>query len=222
MSVTTDNPVPYAIPVSDGAIDENLYCLTCGYNLRGLSGDPVRCPECGDLNDLGAVQIPANLIKHALRSMETAPTVCTACALTMFVVVASLAATWREFSIVTVSMPVGLAFLWWISLRYARTVFESKSGWRGIILDFHIALALCTASIPIGGFAYLMHDFMPYAVAAGLSVVLVVAPSVPLFLWGLTFYRRAQRNLAAMQREAAVRIARDVLRTMLHNERRRR
>lgn len=29
-------------------IDFDLFCLTCGYNLRGLRGDPVRCPECGD------------------------------------------------------------------------------------------------------------------------------------------------------------------------------
>jgi arginyl-tRNA synthetase len=28
-------------------LDRDLYCPTCGYNLRGLSGDPIRCPECG-------------------------------------------------------------------------------------------------------------------------------------------------------------------------------
>lgn len=26
--------------------DIDLYCLQCGYNLRGQSGDPRRCPEC--------------------------------------------------------------------------------------------------------------------------------------------------------------------------------
>ncbi len=31
-------------------LDRDLYCLQCEYNLRGLSGDPVRCPECGRLN----------------------------------------------------------------------------------------------------------------------------------------------------------------------------
>lgn len=31
-------------------IDFDLPCLTCGYNLRGLRGDPVCCPECGSNN----------------------------------------------------------------------------------------------------------------------------------------------------------------------------
>ncbi|MBN2447615.1 MAG: hypothetical protein JXO22_12855 [Phycisphaerae bacterium] len=26
---------------------DNLECLHCGYSLRGLPGDPIRCPECG-------------------------------------------------------------------------------------------------------------------------------------------------------------------------------
>lgn len=27
-------------------------CMRCGYNLRGLSGDPIGCPECGFMNEL--------------------------------------------------------------------------------------------------------------------------------------------------------------------------
>ena len=51
------------------ALDRDLYCLTCGYNLRGLSGDPVRCPECGNLNPIGDVEIPAEIITKQLRRM---------------------------------------------------------------------------------------------------------------------------------------------------------
>ena len=36
--------------------DRDLYCLQCGYNLRGLSGDPRRCPECGHMNPLGDIE----------------------------------------------------------------------------------------------------------------------------------------------------------------------
>jgi hypothetical protein len=34
-------------PGSPSVIDRDLHCSACGYNLRGLSGDPVACPECG-------------------------------------------------------------------------------------------------------------------------------------------------------------------------------
>jgi uncharacterized protein YxjI len=30
--------------------DVDRFCLRCAYNLRGLAGDPVRCPECGTPN----------------------------------------------------------------------------------------------------------------------------------------------------------------------------
>jgi hypothetical protein len=32
------------------AADVSWYCVRCGYNLRGLAGAAVRCPECGKLN----------------------------------------------------------------------------------------------------------------------------------------------------------------------------
>ncbi|MGH8629185.1 MAG: hypothetical protein ACREU7_00265 [Burkholderiales bacterium] len=38
----------------DAALAADLFCLQCGYNLRGLSGDPIRCPECGRVHDIGA------------------------------------------------------------------------------------------------------------------------------------------------------------------------
>ena len=62
----------YSQFMSDPApvIDEDLYCLECGYNLRGLSGDPVRCPECGNLNPLGVVGVPSALISKQLRRLE--------------------------------------------------------------------------------------------------------------------------------------------------------
>jgi len=35
--------------------DADLYCLSCGYNLRGLAGDPIRCPECGRSNPVATL-----------------------------------------------------------------------------------------------------------------------------------------------------------------------
>ena len=58
-----------------GEIQTDLYCLECGYNLRGLSGDPLRCPECGFHNPIGDVTLPSKLISAQLHRMETAPAV---------------------------------------------------------------------------------------------------------------------------------------------------
>ena len=69
-------------PQTDAAaIDTDLYCVECGYNLRGLSGDPVRCPECGYHNPLGDVKIPAEIITRQLREMESPLATCALSAL---------------------------------------------------------------------------------------------------------------------------------------------
>ena len=73
-----ENDSPVVATAPDGAIVENIYCLQGGYNLRGLSGDPVRCPECGEKNSLGSAAIPARYIESALRNMNTTPTRCVA------------------------------------------------------------------------------------------------------------------------------------------------
>lgn len=50
--------------------DVDIYCLHCGYNVRGLSGDPRRCPECGNMIPLGLTDVPEHLVKRQLRLMN--------------------------------------------------------------------------------------------------------------------------------------------------------
>jgi len=66
--------MPLEISPESGAVD--LYCMGCGYNLRGQIGDPRRCPECGRQNSVQLMQIPAARIKRQLRLLESAPTYC--------------------------------------------------------------------------------------------------------------------------------------------------
>lgn len=46
----------------------DLPCSRCRYNLRGLAGDPVRCPECGALTPVLAIVVtPADIRSHQRR-----------------------------------------------------------------------------------------------------------------------------------------------------------
>lgn len=49
--------VPPFDPVANEveSIREDLACPACGYNLRGLVGDLIRCPECGVSCDVAAL-----------------------------------------------------------------------------------------------------------------------------------------------------------------------
>jgi arginyl-tRNA synthetase len=52
----SDREVQTSERVPPNPIDADLYCLECGYNLRGLFGDPIRCPECGTRNALAELR----------------------------------------------------------------------------------------------------------------------------------------------------------------------
>ncbi len=60
MDVTPEQPVD-AGPLS--AIEQDAYCLSCGYNLRGLVQN--RCPECG--NEFDRAKVTASQLPWAYR-----------------------------------------------------------------------------------------------------------------------------------------------------------
>lgn len=211
---------------ADGVLDEDLYCLQCGYNLRGLSGDPVRCPECGLVNDLGVVSVPARLIRQALRDMENAPTVCVFCAgCTVFVLIVTLlvigngrtprsAGLGVEFESILVG---GVAVVGWFwSAFWARRVFEHKDGWKRILIDFHVATLLC---LPLFSCILFIHGVVEARFGLPLVTVWVAASAAMAYL-AMRIYFRARGRLEAMQQETAVRIARNTVRKLLQHEKR--
>lgn len=59
-------PAPSGSPQPGPVIETDALCRRCDYNLRGLAGDPVRCPECGQVNslaDLLDIVTPARRIR---------------------------------------------------------------------------------------------------------------------------------------------------------------
>jgi len=63
-------PDPQSPIKADASIDIDLYCLECGYNLRGLSGDPVRCPECFSEASQQDLRYPLRLIRRRARGLH--------------------------------------------------------------------------------------------------------------------------------------------------------
>ena len=214
-SPTPRPPQPRLATGEDGAVSEDIYCLTCGYNLRGLHGDPVRCPECGDLNDLGTVVIPAKMIRDALRKMETAPTYCVVCAI-LLSTFGTLALFTRGLSILVVPLAV---LGWLVNYRRTKKSFNNQSGWRRILLDFHVVALPCMMILPILVFA--LYNAGNYRSGLGKVVLAGWLVAVPAVLVALRVYYAARARITIMQRDAAVRIARQTLRKTLHRQRRR-
>ncbi len=116
--------------------DRDLFCLQCGYNLRGLSGDPRRCPECGRHNDLDDLRIPSELIAEQLHRIETRPTVCVAA---MFAVAFGLLVTFvgRMPWAALLLIPAGP--IWIISLWSFGKLCRFRAGWLSVLGWFHLA-----------------------------------------------------------------------------------
>ncbi|MCH7703526.1 MAG: hypothetical protein IIB61_00305 [Planctomycetes bacterium] len=198
-----ENDSPVVATAPDGAIVENIYCLQCGYNLRGLSGDPVRCPECGEKNSLGSAAIPARHIERALRSMETAPTWCVAFSLPTGLFLALASSGIEQASLCLAASAVCILIWWWLC-RLTRTEFDGQPGWRKILISFHVAAAfsifetcaVASAVVTLGRGSEAMDIYLALPIIG-----------IPLLIWGWQIYQRARDELRSMQRDTAVRIA---------------
>ena len=203
-----------------GTIEEDIYCLTCGYNLRGLSGDPVRCPECGEHNNLGIAALPATLIRAAHRQMETLPTLCVAQVIGFLLALLFVAIVDWPGRLIPILVGGGFIGAWFLIRWRMRRSFDGRPGWGRILGDFHLATFFCTLLIPL----FLLSMFLAMKlrmVLLGPALLVAVILAAVGFLWGLRIYHDARQRMDTMQREAAVRIARHHLRQSLQVPKRR-
>jgi hypothetical protein len=206
--------------------DTDLWCIECGYNLRGLSGDPRRCPECGCENPLGDVELPASLIRRQLRQMESAPTWCVAATVSGLPLLAVLVMVIAEGpggageALVCTGVPtVFIIALWWMAVCRFKDSCRSRPGWRSALAMYHLyalALVLPVAAGLIGAGLWVVerswHRIDAMSCLAGIASVGFLAGAI---LLGRVVRRRLKQIIDPLQREAAVRIAREEVRRRL-------
>ncbi len=209
----------------------DLYCLHCGYNLRGLSGDPRRCPECGKLSPISEMTLSAQAITAQLRRMETWPTACIGCvlllmlSLTLAVLALVVVGPTREVC-AGLTLPVLILVpLWYYAAGRFSAACMDRPGWSQVLMEYHIyGIALCLVMVVSFGLplSYVLQDLgrdPPRSILltglailiGGFTAVIVLAPLAR---------RRCKAKMDALQRDVAVKLAGEYLRRRLSRARR--
>jgi predicted membrane protein len=192
-----------------GEVD--FYCAACGYNLRGLAGDPKRCPECGHLNPIELLIIPAEAIQLAMRRLETAPTM----AFVGLLMLAGAALLLLVSGAASSALGVFGALCLFAGVSAFAHECQYRRGWVGALLRY----SGCATLILIVGFGipvsllWLAHSTLNLSAWGDLACVMWLA----LLLLGgslsalpiRVLYRTAQATIRELQREAAVQMARE-------------
>ena len=208
--------------------DIDLYCLHCGYNLRGLSGDPRRCPECGNLSSISEMTLPARTITAQLRRMESAPTVCVGLTLLMLVglltgllVLAGLglSAMAAVFGLGCLLMIALLMALWlWSVLRF-RSACMGKPGWSEVLFEYHLhGMGICVVLIVSFALPWLfaMQQRGPrLSWPLVVSLAVLIAACAGVVVLAPRIRRRCKAKMDVLQREVAVKMAGEYLRKRL-------
>lgn len=199
----------------DGSLDEDVLCFSCGYNLRGLTGDCVCCPECGTGNDLREAMLPKAAIETAINQTEVAPATCVCWA--FFAAVAIGLCALGILLPLMFPIAISLGCLWVASVRRAREHFQSQRGWKWILLQYHVAVGLYVAFWPIALLAALSDAYRTLILS--ISRQLSLDPILLFFLsWGLAsgtcfamgilIHRRGRGAIRSVQRARVLQLAR--------------
>jgi hypothetical protein len=218
--VSGSEPKPELSRPEPRFIDRDLYCLHCGYNLRGLAGDPVRCPECGYDNPIADAEIPADLIKAQLEKLEPGFAVFAALCFVVFAVLSTLVLCDAPdaSAVFCCLIPTALALASWLGLAlgsFPKSCLD-RPGWFGALMIYHFwALLLLGGFIGLPAmmlifsgrfFSWLELDRIEVLIAAGvIALALYILAVIICVPWA---YRRATRAMTPLQRDVALTIAR--------------
>ncbi len=206
--------------------EADFYCAGCGYNLRGLAGDPKRCPECGQTNPISCPAVTSEVLDKELRKLESGPTFCVAGLLVIAVSVL--------FTRIAGSGPlccaadvIGVA-VWWMGVIGYADSCGSLPGWQMALVHFHgrvgqiaVAMALIVgASLALDWRVEQAADISRYSPAS--NVVAAAALIILTALFRRDFRRMYYQALGAfrpLQRDRAADFAREAHRAAIARQR---
>lgn len=207
------------------AIERDLYCLSCGYNLRGLSGDPVRCPECGSLNAVAELGVPAGIVSPRLRQLEKVASDVSVGVMAVVplqllfwgVVAGALARRLGHLGCVAVTgaLAFGMLALWLAGTLRFRRLCCAQPGWLAALLAYCgwalLQLVATFAAVFAWGIAVATVLWRPYANWAGVTagIVLLVAAIALLAIFVCWSNRRARARLSRLLRSFAITLIRE-------------
>ena len=156
-------------------IQRDLACPSCEYNLRGLSGSVVDCPECGTRCDVAAL-----VARKWTGPWHQAPGLAVLEAPGMVIVVGALLGGLVATILITVGLPMGLfavALVW--ALVWAFAMFHCYwrfRGWTGVWLAIPahgVSMGYMVALLGVpGGVMYLVGAVVNHQpVQAALAVL---------------------------------------------------
>lgn len=218
----------------------DLYCVECGYNLRGLTGEVLRCPECGTNNPLTDLAPAASAIQRHIRNMErslNAAVVMTTLSIVPLMVLLLLSRSYTLRTIAsTPAIIIPLAALaalllgCWVScmVRFRRLALCSNA-WLRSALVYHLWVVplVLLAGGPIIAMALVLRGFVDMTFRArppltylGLQLVFGLL-WIALCAWLAPALRtRLHASIEPLRRESALHITRDYLRERMHRARR--
>lgn len=220
------SPDPFIAEALAGTAD--FYCFGCGYNLRGLAGDPKRCPECGEVNPVKDLIVTAEMVRRQLQRLETAPTLCIAGLLVTAAGAVAFLTPWLGEN------PFGCCvwaigpLMWLCGMASFAESCRQQPGWRRTFARFHL-YAFCLFAVVIGvpvrlWFAFVaLNNRIGWLSGAGAcwvaSVVSLLVFLVLLRTMATPLYRRATAGFESLQRQVAVDLVRQAQRTRIARQR---
>lgn len=206
----------------DDHVDRDLYCASCGYNLRGLSTDPRRCPECGHENSVADLLVPAEAIAGALSQLEAAPAMATGAVVVLLawltptlIAMELRAGSSRFVQVLVIVAMLGCMTVYVVGVRRFRDTCDAHEGWMSALFRHHV-YGLLTGIFVTAAVAAFMFLFLVIVLSIGnpISVIsmrsTLISVSVILIGWAGTWFfaRLAKRAIAPLQRARAAQLAR--------------